>query len=112
MTKSRNSKRSIRSAPGRGWPSRCCFGRRSGEARSRQLAEVGCSANQIAAITGHATLREVERYTKAADQKRLATAAAAREAVSQKTKVEQKTGKPSGKVCQTPAQPIESKGPG
>jgi integrase len=82
------------------------------KARSRQLAEVGCSANQIAAITGHATLREVERYTKAADQKRLATAAAAMEAVSQKTKVEQKTGKPSGKVCQTPAQPIESKGPG
>jgi integrase len=82
------------------------------KARSRQLAEVGCSANQIAAITGHATLREVERYTKAADQKRLATAAAAMEAVSQKTKVEQKIGKPSGKVCQTPAQPIEGKGPG
>jgi integrase len=82
------------------------------KARSRQLAEVGCSANQIAAITGHATLREVERYTKAAGQKRLATAAAAMEAVSQKTKVEQKIGKPSGKVCQTPAQPIESKGPG
>jgi integrase len=32
----------------------------------------GCSANQIAAITGHATLAEVQRYTKAADRKRMA----------------------------------------
>jgi hypothetical protein len=27
------------------------------------LAEIGCSALQIAAITGHATLKEVSRYT-------------------------------------------------
>jgi hypothetical protein len=31
--------------------------------------------HEIAAITGHASLREVARYTKAADQKRLARAA-------------------------------------
>jgi integrase len=42
------------------------------KAMCRRLAEAGCSANQIAAISGHATLREVGRYTKAADQKRLA----------------------------------------
>jgi hypothetical protein len=36
------------------------------------LAEAGCSASQIAAISGHATLHEVARYTKAADQRRMA----------------------------------------
>jgi hypothetical protein len=38
----------------------------------RRLAEAGCSASQIAAISGHATLHEVARYTKAADQRRMA----------------------------------------
>ena len=37
-----------------------------------KLADAGCSAHQIAAWSGHMTLREVERYTKSADQKRLA----------------------------------------
>jgi integrase len=41
------------------------------------LAELGCSSLQIAAITGHRSLKEVERYTKSADQKRLARAAMA-----------------------------------
>jgi integrase len=45
------------------------------KAMCRRLAEAGCSANQIAAISGHATLREVGRYTKAADQRRMAAAA-------------------------------------
>jgi len=43
------------------------------KAMCRRLAEAGCSASQIASISGHATLREVERYTKAADRKRMAT---------------------------------------
>jgi integrase len=38
----------------------------------RRMAEAGCSANEIAAITGHATLEEVARYTRAADQERMA----------------------------------------
>ena len=42
------------------------------KACARRLAEIGCTAHQIAAITGHATLNEVTRYTKAADRKRLA----------------------------------------
>ena len=51
--------------------SHCCpHGLR--KAAARRLAEAGCSTHQIRAITGHATLKEVERYTKAADQKRLA----------------------------------------
>lgn len=42
------------------------------KARMRLMAEAGASANQIAAVSGHKTLKEVERYTKAADQKKLA----------------------------------------
>ena len=42
------------------------------KAACRRLAEAVCTAHQIAAISGHASLREVERYTKAADQARLA----------------------------------------
>jgi len=45
------------------------------KAAARRLAEAGCSANEIASITGHATLEEVSRYTKAAEQKRLAVSA-------------------------------------
>jgi hypothetical protein len=37
-----------------------------------RLAEVGCSEKQIAAVTGHTTLKEVARYTRAANQERLA----------------------------------------
>jgi integrase len=42
------------------------------KACSRRLAEAGCSANVIAAVIGDTTLREVERYTKAADRERMA----------------------------------------
>jgi integrase len=48
------------------------------KATARRLAEIGCSANQIAAILGHASLSEVQRYTKAADRKRLAREAMAK----------------------------------
>jgi integrase len=48
------------------------------KATARRLAEIGCSANQIAAITGHASLCEVQRYTKAADRKRMAREAMAK----------------------------------
>lgn len=39
---------------------------------ARRLAEAGCSTKQIAAVTGHASLREVEHYTAAANQEQLA----------------------------------------
>jgi integrase len=42
------------------------------KAACRRLAEFGCSANVIASISGHSSLREVSRYTAAADQVRLA----------------------------------------
>jgi len=40
-----------------------------------RLAEAGCSEKQIAAISGHTSLGEVARYTRAADQARLARSA-------------------------------------
>jgi integrase len=48
------------------------------KAACRRLAEAGCSANEIMAISGHATMKELVRYTKAADQARLARNALAR----------------------------------
>jgi integrase len=45
------------------------------KAACRRLAEAGCSASQIAAISGHKTLREVQRYVEAADKTRLARSA-------------------------------------
>ena len=45
---------------------------------ARRLAEAGCTALEIMAITGHKTLKEVERYTKAADQERMAERAISR----------------------------------
>jgi integrase len=42
---------------------------------ARRLAEAGCPAHEIAAITGHASLKEIEHYTKAVDQQKLAASA-------------------------------------
>jgi len=41
-----------------------------------RLANIGCSEDEIKAITGHKSSSEVARYTKARDQKRLAERAA------------------------------------
>jgi integrase len=57
-----------------GLPKHCKFhGLR--KAALTRLADAGCSVHEIAAISGHKTLSEVERYTKAANQARLARAA-------------------------------------
>ncbi len=43
-----------------------------------RLVEAGCTTKEVQAITGHASLREIERYTKAAEQEKLARQAIAR----------------------------------
>jgi integrase len=48
------------------------------KAAGRRLAEAGCTAREIMAILGHKTLSEAERYTRDADQQRLAEAAIVR----------------------------------
>jgi integrase/recombinase XerD len=45
------------------------------KAASVRLAEAGCTPHEIAAITGHASLKEIVRYTATADRKRLAVSA-------------------------------------
>jgi hypothetical protein len=60
-----------------GLPDRCVtHGLR--KAAARRLAEAGCNVHDIASITGHRTLKEIERYTRAAEQRKLAVAAMAR----------------------------------
>jgi integrase len=48
------------------------------KAAARRLAEAGCTAHEIMSITGHKTLREVTRYTEAADRHGLAESAMAK----------------------------------
>jgi len=48
------------------------------KAACRRLAEAGCSGNEIMAISGHATMKELVRYTKAADRALLARNAMAK----------------------------------
>ena len=48
------------------------------KAAGRRLAEAGCTTKQIMAVLGHKSLAEAERYTKEADQIRLATDAMSR----------------------------------
>jgi integrase len=50
------------------------------KACARRLAEAGATPNMIAAVTGHTTLAEVSRYTRAASRSGLAGAAFAMEA--------------------------------
>jgi integrase len=45
------------------------------KAAGRRLAEAGATAHEIMAILGHRSLREVQRYTSDADQRRNAIAA-------------------------------------
>jgi integrase len=59
-----------------GLPKRCtAHGLR--KAACRRLAEAGCSASEIMAISGHASLKELQKYVAAADQAQLARAAIA-----------------------------------
>jgi integrase len=50
------------------------------KAVASRLADIGCTPHEIAAITGHASLKEIERYTRTADRKRLAASAIAKRA--------------------------------
>ena len=44
----------------------------------RRLAEYGSTSKEIASMSGHRSLKEIERYTAAADQAHLARSAVAR----------------------------------
>jgi len=70
-----------------GLPRRCVpHGLR--KAAARRLAEAGCSTSEIMAITGHKTLAEVERYTRAAEQERLARQAIKKQSENESGKLQ------------------------
>jgi integrase len=76
-----------------GLPQRCKFhGLR--KAALTRLADAGCSVHGVAAISGHKTLKEVERYTKRYDRER-----AAREAMAQMVNA---GGQPKPRALSTP----------
>jgi integrase len=69
------------------------------KAAARHLAEAGASTLEIMSITGHASMKEVERYTRSASQARLARSAIAAlegepgtDAVNPNCKPAEKTG--------------------
>jgi integrase len=71
------------------------------KAGCRRLAEAGCTEKQIAAWSGHRSLAEIARYTKAADQEVLARAAMDKMRTSAVKRAESE--------CQTASQPIVGK---
>jgi integrase len=62
------------------------------KATARRLAEARATVHQIAAITGHRSLKEVARYTQGADQVRLAREAI--QLIGAKNKMSDAGGKP------------------
>ena len=68
-----------------GLPPECTFhGLR--KATLTRLADAGKTVHQIAAVSGHVSLKEVERYTKRADQRRLAREALGEQNASENVK--------------------------
>jgi integrase len=63
------------------------------KACATRLAEAGCTPEQIKAITGHKTLTEVARYTKAADQER-----SARQAIANLLRAEGEQSSPTSEI--------------
>ncbi len=64
------------------------------KAACRRLAEAGCSASEIMAVSGHKTLSEVQRYCAAVDQARLARTAQAKARNAFGTETKTSSGKP------------------
>ena len=65
------------------------------KAAARRLAEAGCTAHEIMAITGHASLKELERYTRTVSQAKTAEAAMGKI-----------TNSGDQTFCKTPARPL------
>ncbi|HEY6992538.1 MAG TPA: tyrosine-type recombinase/integrase, partial [Xanthobacteraceae bacterium] len=77
ITSGRLSRLLVEAARAAGLPSECvAHGLR--KAALRRLAEGGATTKEIAAVSGHQSLSEIERYTRKADQARLARSAIGR----------------------------------
>lgn len=80
------------------------------KAAASRLAELGCSSHEIMAVTGHRTLKEVDRYTREAAQRVMAASAMARmsQDAAGKEKVPPSAGTPEWD--ENNAQPTDRKG--
>jgi integrase len=67
----------VQKAAGKAGLPRECVAHGLRKAALRRLAEYGSTTKQIQAVSGHRSLSEVERYTRQAEQQRLAKAAIA-----------------------------------
>ncbi|HEV2082788.1 MAG TPA: tyrosine-type recombinase/integrase [Brevundimonas sp.] len=72
-----------------------------------RLADAGCTESQIMAFTGHATSKEVRRYTAKRDQRRLAAAALQQVAGA---KEEQTLANPADRLAKSPRKSLKGKG--
>jgi integrase len=68
------------------------------KAAATRLANAECSTDQIRAITGHRSVAEVARYTRAAEQQRLARQAMAMQIGAER---EQKLSSPQTRLDKT-----------
>jgi integrase len=67
----------------------------------RRLAEAGCTAHEIMSVLGHQSLSEAERYTRDADQARLATGAFAKLEGHNSNGITQPASGSLGKIAKT-----------
>jgi len=72
------------------------------KALAARMAELGCTAKEIQAITGHKTLKEIERYTESARQQTLADAAVAKIEAAHRANREQKVANHAKKLAKKP----------
>jgi integrase len=80
------------------------------KAASARLADLGASENEIRAITGHTTSKEVVRYTKAANQRLLASKAIERLSAAPKSEIiVPPFADASGGGTKTTAKPLKEK---
>jgi hypothetical protein len=70
------------------------------KAACRRLAEAGCSGPEIMALSGHLTLKELVRYTRGADQAKLAKNAMAK-AITASPRTNDAPGGMSQRTCQS-----------
>ena len=80
------------------------------KAAAARLADLGCSAHEIMAVTGHRTIKEVIRYTDASDRKRMAGAAFARLSAEQSANEKSHSGAATPEWDENATQPIDAKG--
>jgi hypothetical protein len=88
-----------------------CWHMSFAKAAASRLAELGATVHEISAVTGHRSLKEAQRYTQGAEQKKLAASALARLTVEQTAHQTSHFGATTPQWDEIEPQPTEKKGP-